>query len=1219
MHAKRHSFVVSRRQWAKGAIGLATAAAMAVPAVALVGGAAGATTPSTTTIVSNTPNPTTPGQSVTIVADVTGTDPTGMVQFYASVNGASANALGSPVALVGSSNTNTATLVTTALPEAFANGDILYAQYSGDTNNSSSGDFSGSKVEVVAPPIVLADNGPNPSTAGSGVTFTATVFGTNPDGIVDFYYTPVAGGTTVLFASGSAAGSATKETVTVTVTDLPANTVGNPEWVINAFYLGDSDGNGPSNTASNTPIVLQTVNAGTLLTPTVSTVVDNASTGTAWTGGPAASTVYDTSSVTGSASAPTGKVTYNLYNTANCTGVPIATNVQTISGNNVPNSVDSSPLGSGSYGYVAAYSGDYEYAPTEGTCESFTVGVVAKVTPTVSTTVSTSSTTVGSQISDTATVTGGSSPTGTVTFNLYDNDTASGTPLYTDSGETLSNGSASSGDFTTTALGTDYWVATYNGDTRNNSASSDDADEPVVVGQATPTIMTTVTSTSVVVGNAISDSATVGGGDNPAGTVTFNLYNNANMTGTPLYTDAEEPLSNGSASSGEYTTEAVGTDYWVATYNGDTDNASVSSTDSGEPDAATQATPMLSTTASGPIVVGGIGGGASTISDKSTLSQGFAPSGTITFNLYGPSPTADCTTSIYSDVVTVSGNGDYSTSNGTDPGGFDPTTAGSYFWVASYSGDTNNKAITGANACGVAGETSVVNQVTPTLVTTDSSSSITLGSQISDSATLSGSHNAMGTITFNLYGPNNSGVDCSDNQITSFTQSMTALVNGDGTYPSGDYSPSEAGTYYWQAVYSGDTNNASVSSECDAMSNESVVVNQVTPSISTTASPSSTLVGSAISDAATVAGGDSPTGTVTFRLYNNPNGTGTPLFTSANIPLANGSATSGKYTTVTAGTDYWVATYNGDTNNASVSSGPADEPVLVGKAQPSVSTTPSTTSSATGTAISDAAIVTGGHSFATNDTVMFSLSQGSCTGPVVYLSTTAMTIFGAPNTVNYQGDASSGTFAPTAAGTYYWTARFSGDADNLTATSPCGSEVVTVTAPAPPAVLTPTSSALSGSTCAPFSQTFSAGSGYTYTLSPATPPAGLTFNGTTGVLSGTPTASATFTVIATKAGSPTVSRSYTLTVGLCINSGTTTLPNATHNVFYSTTLTGSGGKAPYRFEILSGGLPAGISLSSAGVISGTTGAPGTYHVTVEVLDSSSPVKTGTMALTLTVS
>ncbi|HEY1826483.1 MAG TPA: putative Ig domain-containing protein, partial [Acidimicrobiales bacterium] len=86
-----------------------------------------------------------------------------------------------------------------------------------------------------------------------------------------------------------------------------------------------------------------------------------------------------------------------------------------------------------------------------------------------------------------------------------------------------------------------------------------------------------------------------------------------------------------------------------------------------------------------------------------------------------------------------------------------------------------------------------------------------------------------------------------------------------------------------------------------------------------------------------------------------------------------------------------------------------------------------------------------------------------------------------------------------------------------------------------------------------------------------------------------------------------------------INSGTTTLPNATHNVFYSTTLTGSGGKAPYRFEILSGGLPAGISLSSAGVISGTTGAPGTYHVTVEVLDSSSPVKTGTMALSLTVS
>ena len=47
-------------------------------------------------------------------------------------------------------------------------------------------------------------------------------------------------------------------------------------------------------------------------------------------------------------------------------------------------------------------------------------------------------------------------------------------------------------------------------------------------------------------------------------------------------------------------------------------------------------------------------------------------------------------------------------------------------------------------------------------------------------------------------------------------------------------------------------------------------------------------MGDAISDVATVSGGYSPTGTVTFNLYDNPNGTGTPLFTDANEPLWGG-------------------------------------------------------------------------------------------------------------------------------------------------------------------------------------------------------------------------------------------------------------------------------------------------------------------------------------------
>ena len=78
---------------------------------------------------------------------------------------------------------------------------------------------------------------------------------------------------------------------------------------------------------------------------------------------------------------------------------------------------------------------------------------------------------------------------------------------------------------------------------------------------------------------------------------------------------------------------------------------------------------------------------------------------------------------------------------------------------------------------------------------------------------------------------------------------------------------------------------------------------------------------------------------MTFNLYNNPNGTGTPLFTDANQPLSGGVATSTSYTTTATGTDYWVATYNGNGNNVSVSSGAAAEPVTVGPATPTISGT----------------------------------------------------------------------------------------------------------------------------------------------------------------------------------------------------------------------------------------------------------------------------------------
>jgi hypothetical protein len=91
------------------------------------------------------------------------------------------------------------------------------------------------------------------------------------------------------------------------------------------------------------------------------------------------------------------------------------------------------------------------------------------------------------------------------------------------------------------------------------------------------------------------------------------------------------------------------------------------------------------------------------------LAGGFNPTGTITFTLEGPSGGG-----VYTNVVTVNGNGTFSTvTQGNNPGGFLPTVPGLYQWVVSYSGDANNHAI----ASFLGEEPQVVVRAEPTIVT----------------------------------------------------------------------------------------------------------------------------------------------------------------------------------------------------------------------------------------------------------------------------------------------------------------------------------------------------------------------------------------------------------------------------------------------------------------------------------------------------------------------
>jgi hypothetical protein len=63
---------------------------------------------------------------------------------------------------------------------------------------------------------------------------------------------------------------------------------------------------------------------------------------------------------------------------------------------------------------------------------------------------------------------------------------------------------------------------------------------------------------------------------------------------------------------------------------------------------------------------------------------------------------------------------------------------------------------------------------------------------------------------------------------------------------------------------------------------------------------------------------------------------------------------------------------------------------------------------------------------------------------------------------------------------------------------------------------------------------------------------------------------------------------------------TSGLPGATVGTSYSTTLAASGGSGTKNWTITAGSLPAGLSLSSSGVLSGTPAAPGTASFTAKV-------------------
>ncbi len=144
-----------------------------------------------------------------------------------------------------------------------------------------------------------------------------------------------------------------------------------------------------------------------------------------------------------------------------------------------------------------------------------------------------------------------------------------------------------------------------------------------------------------------------------------------------------------------------------------------------------------------------------------------------------------------------------------------------------------------------------------------------------------------------------------------------------------------------------------------------------------------------------------------------------------------------------------------------------------------------------------------------------------------------------------------------------------------------------------------------------YSQTITGSGGtapYTFALAAGTLPAGLTLT-TAGLLAGTPTVAgpSTFTIRGTDANGCPALITYTIVIAAAacpvITLAPPTLPAGRVGAAYSQQITASGGTAPYIFTVLTGTLPAGLTLSSSGLLSGTPTAPGSRVVVIQGTDA----------------
>ena len=642
------------------------------------------------------------------------------------------------------------------------------------------------------------------------------------------------------------------------------------------------------------------------------------------------------------AAGATGTVTFNDGATALGTA--------TISGGIATLTTSTLPVGS--HDITGVYSGD----ATHNTATSpILTQVVKKATPTITVTTPGPST-YGSPVDITVTLPAGTTGTVTVTSG----STTLGTGTVTAAGTVT---------ITTSSLptGTDPITASYSGDGSYNPATGTGSQ---TVNKANPVLPAPVVNpTSPVTGTPVTITQTVPPG--VSGPVTF--YDGTTVLGTA-------PVVTGNANGTATLTVPslpVGANPISTTTPGDTNNNPATSPTTTV--TVVKTTPTVTVTTSGPSTFG------SPVTITATVPTGVT--GTVTIISGGVTLG---TGTVVNGILTIT--------TSTLPTGTDPITA-------TYSGDSNNNANTGATS-------QTVSKNNPTVTVTTSGPS-TFGSPVAITATVP--PGVTGTVT-----------------ITSGTTTLgTGTVTAAGTVTI-TTSTLPPGNNPISASYGGDSNNN------PATGSTSQTVTKATPTVTVTTSGPSTF-GSPVTITATVPPG--VTGTVTIT-----NG-GVTLGTGTVVPgNANGVVTI-TTSTLPTGSDPITASYGGDANN-NPNTGTTTQ--VVSKTNPTVTVTTSGPSTYGDPVIITATVPPGvtGTVTITSGGVILGTGTVSPTGTVT-ITTSSLPPGSDPITASYSGD----TNTSPATGTTTQTVSKTTPTVTVTTSGPStyGSPV-TITATVPPGV-----------------------------------------------------------------------------------------------------------------------------------------------------------------------